>query len=68
MKQTEKMMNDFMHTKLLKIKEDLLATSKQAKIKRFLKLLLHVNHGTREPGSEWNFKLEGKLDNEMKEH
>jgi len=64
---TEKMMNEFMHHKILKVKEDLLATAKQAKIKRYLKMLLQVDHGSRQPGSEWAFRLEGKLLNQMKE-
>lgn len=67
MKQTEQQMNEFMNQKLLKIKEDMLATAKQSKIKRLLKMLLSVDHGSRQPGSEWAFKLEGKLDNEMTE-
>jgi len=40
MRALEREMNDFMSQKLLSIKEDLLATSQQAKIKRMLKMML----------------------------
>ena len=29
--------------------------------------MLEIDHGTREVGSEWKFKLEGKLDNGLSE-
>lgn len=45
----------------------MLATAKQTKIKRLLKMLLSIDNGSRQPGSEWQFKLEGKLDTEMTE-
>lgn len=31
-------------------------------------MLLTVDHGNRDPGSEWNVTLEGKLENGLEEH
>jgi len=56
-----------MHNKLLSIKEDLLATSQQAKIKRMLNVLLQIDHGDRQPGGQWQIRLEAKLDCGMTE-
>jgi len=67
MRSLEDQINEFMNHKLLTIKEDLLATSQQAKIKRMLKFMLQIDHGSRQPGSEWQFKLMGKLNNRMKD-
>lgn len=41
----EQEINDFMQSKLLTIKEDLLATAQQIKVKRNLNMLLEIDHG-----------------------
>ena len=69
MRLMEQQINEFMHQKLLGIKEDLLATAQQAKVKRNLKILIEINHSLpklkEDAESSWAFKIEGKLDTEM---
>ena len=55
-----------MQSKLLTIKEDLLATAQQIKVKRNLNILLEIDHGNSKEG-QWSFKIEGKLDTDMKD-
>ena len=67
MRMMEQEINDFMQSKLLTIKEDLLATAQQIKVKRNLNMLLEIDHGSTK-NEQWAFKIEGKLDSEMKDH
>ena len=61
MRATEHEINNFLTSHLLSAKEDLLSTAQQSKTKRNLQILLSIDHGTGEGGSDFSIKIEGKL-------
>ena len=32
-----------------------------------LRIMLQIDHGSRQPGTDWSFRLEGRLQNDMDE-